>query len=118
MVALSGDLGAGKTAFVKGVAKGLGIKENVNSPTFVIAKEYKINLKFKIKNLKLVHIDAYRLHSYKDAKAIGLEEYFNKDNICLVEWPENISQILPKNTKYIKLEHLGENKRGINVFTN
>jgi tRNA threonylcarbamoyladenosine biosynthesis protein TsaE len=118
IIALKGDLGAGKTTFAKGIALGLGIKENINSPTFLIAKEHEIKSKVesprvKNQNIKLIHIDAYRLKSAKEAKNIGLDEYFSKDNICIIEWPENITGILPKSTKFIEMKHLGETKREI-----
>ncbi|MCL5795851.1 MAG: tRNA (adenosine(37)-N6)-threonylcarbamoyltransferase complex ATPase subunit type 1 TsaE [Patescibacteria group bacterium] len=118
IIALKGDLGTGKTTFTKGIAWGLGIKENINSPTFLIIKEHEIKSKVesprvKNQNIKLIHIDAYRLKSAKEAKKIGLDEYFSKDNICIIEWPENITGILPKRTKFIALKHLGETKRKI-----
>lgn len=88
IIGLIGDLGAGKTIFVKGLAKGLGVKRTVTSPTFVLMKVYKIN-KQKIKNL--VHIDAYRLNSMDDLIGIGVEEYLSKqDSIVIIEWADKI----------------------------
>jgi len=100
IIGLIGDLGAGKTIFAKGLAKGLGIKQIVNSPTFVLMKIYNCQNHKTIKNL--VHIDAYRIESVKDFIAIGTEEYFNKkDTVIVIEWADKIKKILPKNTKYI-----------------
>ena len=94
IIGLIGDLGAGKTVFTKGLASGLGIKNTVNSPTFVLMKVYKAQ--GKIKNL--VHIDAYRLQSMADLTAIGAEEYFNRaDSITVIEWVDKIQSDLPSN---------------------
>lgn len=113
VIALSGDLGAGKTVFCQGLAAGLGVTENVNSPTFVIMKVYSIkNEKLIINNF--VHIDAYRLVSEEDIKAIGAEEYFSRaDTVTVIEWPENIKNILPQNTITFKIKNLSENTREI-----
>ena len=87
--ALSGDLGAGKTVFVRGFCHGLGIKKGVSSPTFVLMKIYKVR---GHKNIKEVcHIDAYRLKSKADLEAIGVLDYFGrKDVACFIEWPETV----------------------------
>lgn len=113
VLALTGELGSGKTAFAKGIAAAIGIKDHITSPTFVILKNYEIkNYKLKIKNL--VHIDCYRINGIDDAESIGLNEYFeSKDNVVIIEWAENIQSILPKRTKHIKLENLGADKRKI-----
>ena len=112
--ALSGDLGAGKTVFVRGFAAGLGIKRNVNSPTFVLMKIYPVKKHQTIKHL--CHIDAYRLKSAKDLEAIGALDYLGKeDSICFVEWPENIKKSLPRTTLIFKIKHLKESKREINL---
>jgi len=114
-LALEGNLGSGKTAFTKGIAVALGIDDQITSPTFVILKNY--TLKTQNSKLKsLVHIDCYRI-SEEDAEAVGLSEYLElKNNITVVEWPENIKSLLPKRTKHIKFEHLGENKRKIVIL--
>ena len=96
IVALKGDLGAGKTTFVLGFLEYFGIKPHAASPTFVIMKRYKINSKLKIKNSKtesIYHLDAYRLHSKKDLDVLGFNEILNNpQNIILVEWPERIKR--------------------------
>lgn len=108
LVGLSGDLGSGKTAFVKGVAKTLGIKRNITSPTFVIEKIYSYG------NQKLVHIDAYRLSSKQDLEAIGFDELINdQKNIIFIEWPERVFSKIPANMKIISFKYIDENKRKI-----
>jgi tRNA threonylcarbamoyladenosine biosynthesis protein TsaE len=98
VIGLVGNLGAGKTIFTKGIAKGLGIKGVVNSPTFVIMKVYKVKSQLSKVNC-LIHIDAYRLKSANDLIAIGAEEYFGKpDSIVIIEWADKIKKTLPKNT--------------------
>lgn len=90
IIGLKGDLGAGKTVFTKGIAASLGVKENVNSPTFVIMKIYE--LKNKTGGIKkLIHIDAYRLKKNEEIKNLGIEDFINKDNLIIIEWPENIN---------------------------
>lgn len=105
-VSLSGDLGAGKTAFTKGLAKGLGITDPVTSPTYAYLNVY---------GDKLYHFDFYRLRSGEQAEALGLTEYFNADNVCVVEWGENVKEILPERMIKINIEKLGKNKRRITV---
>jgi tRNA threonylcarbamoyladenosine biosynthesis protein TsaE len=111
IIGLTGDLGAGKTVFAKGLAAGLGVKKNITSPTFVLMKIYEIKKpcsKIKI----LCHIDAYRLKTPQDLIAIGAEEYFNRpDAVTVIEWADKIKKILPKKTKYIGIINKDENKR-------
>ena len=106
VLALEGDLGAGKTVFSKGLAEGLGIKRNVNSPTFVIMKVYSDfePMKQFQKSIKhFVHIDAYRLHTSEDLLAIGADEYFRRsDAVVVIEWPERIKKILPVKTRWLR----------------
>ena len=111
VIGLTGNLGAGKTVFVKGLASGLGLKKNITSPTFVIMKPYSLK-KGIIKNF--VHIDAYRLKSGRDLIAIGAQEYFSQPRtLTVIEWADRVKKILPKRTKYIKIEILEDNKRKI-----
>lgn len=97
ILALSGDLGAGKTTFVQGLASGLGILEKVQSPTFVILNVYE----------GLAHFDLYRLKGLTDFTNLGFEEYFNLEQICAIEWPDRIREILPPETVHIRIEHKG-----------
>lgn len=116
IIALSGDLGGGKTTFTQGLAKVLGIKNKITSPTFVLIKEYKINLKHSnlcLKSQNLVHIDLYRLKKIDPIFKKELKEYFNSQNICIIEWAKKIKGILPSKTKWIKFEFVNENSRQI-----
>ncbi len=109
VIALEGDLGSGKTTFIKGFSKTLGIKEKILSPTFVLIHKH------KIKNSKILyHIDAYRLKSEKDLLKLGIKEIFaNSENIVMIEWADRVKRNIPKNATWINFEHLGKNKRKI-----
>jgi len=118
VILLIGDLGSGKTTFVKGVAQGLSLKKNITSPTFVLMKVYKIKkLRSKIK--ELVHIDTYRGLSFSDLRGIGaLERFLDKESVCLVEWGDALEKYLKeKNIFYKKIEfkNLDINKREITI---
>ncbi|MEK7664402.1 MAG: tRNA (adenosine(37)-N6)-threonylcarbamoyltransferase complex ATPase subunit type 1 TsaE [Patescibacteria group bacterium] len=125
ILSLQGDLGAGKTTFLQGFAKGLGIEEKVLSPTFVILKKFKIteikNQKSKIKNTNqklknLYHVDCYRLKNEKDLEVLGFKEIIsNPQNIVAIEWPEKIEKILPKEIILIKFQHYAENHRTLTI---
>lgn len=111
VVALTGELGAGKTTFVQGFTKGLGIKDKIISPTFVLIRQHQIPSSKKT----LFHIDLYRLDNMGDLKELGLQEILqNPNNIVLIEWAEKIKD-LPKNTKKITIEKLEGNKRLITI---
>lgn len=111
VLALVGSLGAGKTTFVQGFAEGLGIKDKISSPTFVLIRQHKI----PGKDSTLFHIDLYRLENDKDFSLLGIDEFWNKEgNIVLIEWAEKAKK-LPGNTVHISFENLGENKRKITV---
>lgn len=114
IIGLVGDLGAGKTIFTKGLAAGLGIKQIVNSPTFVLMKVYQIlNNKFQISNF--VHIDSYRIKSEQDITTIGAQEYFTRpDTVTIIEWADKIKKILPKKTRFVNIKYNGGHKRIIN----
>ena len=112
VVCLSGDLGAGKTAFIKELGVLLGIrKEEITSPTFVIEKIYGINHKdFH----HLIHIDAYRIEESHELVTLGWNEIVaDKKNLICIEWPEKIKDILPKETNNIKFEFINEETRNI-----
>src|SRR3989344_1744443 len=102
LVTLSGELGAGKTAFTKAVAKALGLQDTVSSPTFVLEKIYQLGSsasKFK----RLVHIDAYRLESGSDLTPLGFDELLqDSHNLILLEWPEKVTDHIPKSTITIR----------------
>lgn len=109
VIALIGDLGAGKTIFAQGFAKGLGIKEKIISPTFILQREYKIPSSKKI----LYHLDLYRLENEEQFKHLGLEELFESGNIILIEWADKIKNIFPKNTTILEIKKISENERQI-----
>lgn len=102
MITLNGDLGAGKTTFTKGIGQALGIKRVINSPTFTILKQYQ-------GIYQLSHFDAYRLEGQSDD--LGFEEIFDSDDICVIEWPEFIEDILPENRLDITILRQGPQQR-------
>ena len=103
VIGLEGDLGSGKTTFIQGIAQGLGIKDKITSPTFVIMKKYN----------SFYHIDCYRIES-KDLLELGFKEIINQSgNIVMIEWAERVKNVLPKNTIWMKFEYIDENKRKI-----
>lgn len=102
IICLDGELGSGKTMFTKGIASALGITESITSPTFNIIKEYE-------GELPLYHMDVYRLDG--NVEGIGIEEYFNKGGVVVIEWAETIKHILPKERLDIKFKIVSENKR-------
>jgi len=96
VIGLIGQLGGGKTVFVQGIAKGLGIKEKITSPSFILMKSYPVK-KGKIKNL--VHIDCWRIKSENELETIGLEDYLGKKNtVIVIEWADKVKKFLPKNS--------------------
>jgi tRNA threonylcarbamoyladenosine biosynthesis protein TsaE len=110
LVALIGDLGSGKTVFTKGIAKGLGVKKvsYVNSPTFVIIKEY-------AGRLPLYHFDLYRLDRSSVIDAENFEEYFYGDGVTVVEWADKIRKILPERRIEVRMAVAGEGRRKIEI---
>ena len=114
VVALCGDLGAGKTTLTKSVAKALGIKIEVTSPTFVIEKIYGIPKNTKSRFSRLIHIDAYRLDSGHELDVLGWHEIVNDPkNVIFVEWAENVKESLPEDTIWVKLTHIDDTIREI-----
>lgn len=113
VLALKGDLGSGKTTFMQGFAKGLGVDEKIFSPTFVIMKHYQI----KNKNFtNFYHIDCYRLKDENDAAELDFENIINNpENIVAIEWPERIKNLLPKDITTIKFEVVSEDKRQLTI---
>ena len=109
LLTLSGDLGAGKTTFTKGIGQGLGITKVINSPTFTILKQYQ-------GNYQLSHFDAYRLEGQDDD--LGFEEIFDSDDVCVVEWANFIEDILPVDRLTIEIKKIDENIREFVFKTN
>lgn len=103
IICLDGELGSGKTVFTKGIAQALGITDNITSPTYNIIKEYESG------EMPLYHMDVYRLDG--NADGIGLEEYFNKNGIVVIEWADSIRDYLPKERLSIRIKVVDENKR-------
>ena len=111
IIGLRGNLGAGKTVFARGFARGLGIDEIISSPTFTLIKEYSTG-----NNQWLYHLDLYRITDTNSALVFGIDEYLNDSNaIVLIEWPERIHEILPPDTIFIDIERTGKNKRKISA---
>ena len=108
VLAYLGDLGAGKTAFTRGLARGLGCRETVTSPTYTIVNEYLGG------RLPLFHFDMYRLGSADDLWDIGWEDYLERGGVCAVEWSENVADAM-ENAVTVNLEKLGENTRRITI---
>ncbi|OGC85299.1 MAG: tRNA (adenosine(37)-N6)-threonylcarbamoyltransferase complex ATPase subunit type 1 TsaE [candidate division Zixibacteria bacterium RBG_19FT_COMBO_42_43] len=109
LVAISGPLGSGKTVLIQGICEGLGVKQLVTSPSFIIINEYPAE-KFRV-----YHFDLYRLKSVQELINLGYEEYFYGNGICLVEWAEKARELLPDDRIEIHLKILSENQREITI---
>ncbi|MBQ6756105.1 MAG: tRNA (adenosine(37)-N6)-threonylcarbamoyltransferase complex ATPase subunit type 1 TsaE [Oscillospiraceae bacterium] len=108
VIAMYGDLGAGKTAFTRGLASGLGLKSRVSSPTFTIVNEY-------LGRIPLFHFDMYRLKDADELFEIGWEDYLARGGVCVVEWSENVEGAFPPETIVVKIGKTGENERSIEI---
>ena len=108
VVALSGDLGAGKTAFVRGLARGLGLQDRITSPTFTIVNEY-------LGEMPLFHFDLYRIASEDELFELGWDDYLERGGVVAAEWSENIAHSLPKNTVHVRIEKTGDHSRRIDI---
>jgi len=108
VIAMYGDLGAGKTAFVRGMARGMGITERVSSPTFTIVNEY-------LGDRTLIHFDMYRLGSADELFDIGWEDYLARDAVCAVEWSENVEEAFYGDEIRLTIEKLSDTSRKITV---
>ncbi|MFY9461924.1 MAG: tRNA (adenosine(37)-N6)-threonylcarbamoyltransferase complex ATPase subunit type 1 TsaE [Candidatus Sungiibacteriota bacterium] len=118
VVGFSGELGAGKTTLIQGIGKSLGVKEKIQSPTFVLMRTYALRRRKKIPWQNLVHIDAYRLENKKEAATFGLKNIFrNPKNLVLIEWAEKIKSALPRFTLWVELKHSGKTHRHILIKT-
>lgn len=122
VIALYGELGAGKTTFIQGLAKGLGIEKRIISPTFIIVRTYEIKLKTQSSKLKATtqylkffyHIDLYRVEGQHDIEGLGIEEIVNDPNsIIAIEWAEKLGKLLPKKRVDIYFDYISESKRRI-----
>ena len=102
VLGLIGDLGTGKTTLTKYIAEGLGVKETITSPTFTIVNEYHSG------RLPLFHFDAYRLEGESDAFEIGMEEYFDRGGVSIIEWADMVAEVLPDDAKLIFMEYGSE----------
>ena len=107
VIAFTGDLGAGKTAFVRGLARGLGVRERVTSPTFTIVNEYEGG------RLPLFHFDMYRLGSADELFDIGWEDYLDRGGVCAVEWSENVSDALGEDCLRVDIRRGAEDEQRI-----
>jgi tRNA threonylcarbamoyladenosine biosynthesis protein TsaE len=110
VVALVGELGTGKTQFIKGLAEGVGVGKPtyISSPSFTLINEYPGRVPF-------YHIDLFRLESEKEAEELGLEEYFQGEGITAIEWADKIPSLLPKENLWIHIHYTGENTRSIEI---
>lgn len=108
VVAMFGDLGAGKTAFVRGMAKGMGLECRVSSPTFTIVNEY-------LGDRELIHFDMYRLSGADELFEIGWEDYLNRGAVCAVEWSENVQDAFFGDEIVVRIEKLGDCERRITI---
>jgi len=119
VIGLEGDLGGGKTTFVQGLAQGLGIKKQINSPSFVLIKKYRIRFGVADETLhpganfrSLFHIDCYRLNKPQELLELDFDQIIkNPRNLVVIEWAEKVKNILPEDTLKIEFKWLGENKR-------
>jgi tRNA threonylcarbamoyladenosine biosynthesis protein TsaE len=113
VLALEGELGAGKTTFVQGFAQAFGVTRVVRSPTFVLMKGYKL----KTINYRLLyHLDCYRIRDWSDLLPLGIKDIFaNPENIILIEWPERAGKILPRKRVTVHFDHISEHERLIRI---
>jgi tRNA threonylcarbamoyladenosine biosynthesis protein TsaE len=108
VIALTGQLGAGKTTLIQGIAQGLGVKDYVTSPTFIIINEHQGRLPF-------FHIDLYRLNNLDEVEDLGIEEYFSRGGACVIEWAEKLGELTPKQAHEIRIEILSDTERKLCV---
>jgi len=108
ILAFYGKMGAGKTTLIKAICEQLGVTDTVQSPSFAIINQYQLK-----NGESIYHFDFYRIEKLEDAINIGVEDYFYSDSLCLIEWPEIIEIILPKNTLKLQIEIIDEKKRKI-----
>ena len=110
---LNGEMGAGKTTLSKAIGQVLGVIDTVQSPTFSIVNEY-----LTLSGDSIYHFDFYRLEHPEEALAIGVEEYFDSGNLCLIEWPQKIGNLMPERHLAIRIEDLGNEQREFTLTHN
>jgi tRNA threonylcarbamoyladenosine biosynthesis protein TsaE len=108
--AFYGNMGAGKTTFIKAICKELGVTENITSPTFSLVNEYVTK-----NNHSLYHFDCYRLKNIREAYDIGADEYFDSGELCFIEWPEKIEDLLPSGTVNVIIKVISDESREITI---
>ena len=113
VIALTGNLGSGKTCMIQGICRGLGVCDYVNSPTFVLANEYEGVLGGR--SITVFHLDLYRLAGRAELEDLGAEEYFYGQGVCLVEWADRAEGLLPPNRRDVQLEYLSDGQRRVTV---
>ncbi|WP_397446957.1 tRNA (adenosine(37)-N6)-threonylcarbamoyltransferase complex ATPase subunit type 1 TsaE [Polaribacter sp. R77954] len=110
IVLFYGEMGVGKTTLIKAICKALNVQDNISSPTFSLVNEYQT-----INNEKVYHFDFYRINNEEEALDMGIEEYFYNNDWCLIEWPENIKNLLPLDAVEVHLSILDDHKRNIKI---
>jgi tRNA threonylcarbamoyladenosine biosynthesis protein TsaE len=112
VVCLQGDLGAGKTCIAQGIGRGIGVTDPITSPTFTLVSEYRA----PVRGLVLYHVDVYRLSNpVEETLSSGLDEYFEGNGVCLIEWADRVEAALPRDRLWIRLRHMGASKRGLTI---
>jgi tRNA threonylcarbamoyladenosine biosynthesis protein TsaE len=109
--AFNGKMGAGKTTFIKAVCEELGVSDVINSPTFAIVNEYRSETTAAL----IYHFDFYRINDVSEAYHIGAEDYFNSGALCLIEWPDKITALLPDDTVFVHIEELEDGARMLSI---
>jgi tRNA threonylcarbamoyladenosine biosynthesis protein TsaE len=111
--AFYGEMGAGKTTFIKSICRALGVTDNITSPTFALVNEYNTN-----NGQSVFHFDCYRIKNTEEAYDIGAEEYFYSNQLCFIEWPEKIEELLPAKRVDVTIKVVSNTKREISVVIN
>lgn len=106
IIGLAGPLGAGKTTLIQGIAEGMNVKDYLTSPTFILINEYQ-------GRIPLFHIDLYRIEDLSEIEDLGIEEYFSRGGVCLIEWVERMELLFPERAEKIEIERISENERKI-----
>ncbi len=110
IVAFRGEMGAGKTTLINEICNALGVKDTVTSPTFALVNEYRDR-----DNNPIFHFDFYRINKIEEAFDLGYEEYFDSGHLCLIEWPEQIEQLLPANVMTVGIEIIDKDSRKFTI---